>query len=160
MAERFWLLRVLHGVRHSFPMRWLEWVMAVTILAWGDNFLGVQVTPNSTRSAWYGMTFYAPTWFWAWLMIAFGVLRLAALAINGTFRETIYSQYSPLIRGATSGLCGVLWFFVALSSLSAGTQSGVVYPAVFIIEAFIAYFVLGEAGDNMKAHIHGRSRPK
>lgn len=154
-----WFLRVYRGVKHSFPMRWLEWVMAGFIIVWGYTFLSVTVDPNpavAARSAWHGMTFWLPIWAWGTAMIAAGTLRLVALAINGTFRDTIYSQYSPLVRGITAGFCGLVWLAVALSSLSAGTQSGITYPCIFIIESFVSYFVLGEAGDNLRAHRNGR----
>lgn len=161
MAERFWLLRVYEGVRHSFPMRWLEWVMAVAITLWGWGFLGAIYDPLSGRGkVWHSLLYFAPQLTWGWGMMLIGGLRLTALALNGTFHDTFYAQYSPLVRGMTAGLCGSLWFFVSLSYLSAGAQSGLIYPVPFVIESFIAYFVLGEAGDNQRAHNGRRNRSR
>ena len=162
MNDPVWFLRVYDGVRHSFPTRWLEWLMAVYITWWGVSFIGVSPDPNpaiAAKSAWHDLTFWAPIPIWSLLMILIGVARLLALAINGTFRDTIYSQYSPVVRGACAFLSGVVWAFVALSSLSAGTQSAITYPTVFLIEWFMAWFVFGEAGDNLRAH-YGRRKPK
>lgn len=159
-SDRFWVLRVYRGVRHSFPTRWLEWLMAIFIIVWGANFLGVVADTDpavAVKSAWHSMTFWAPLPVWACLMITVGGLRLLALAINGTFADTIYSQYSPIVRAGGAFVGGIIWAFVALSALKAGTQSSITYPTIMIIEWFMAYFVFGEAGDNLRAH-YGRSK--
>lgn len=159
MTERFWLLRVYEGVKHSFPMRWLEWVMAGLMVGWGIGFLGIHYDPIAGKGvAWHTLFFFAPQAVWSVVMASLGVLRLGALTINGTFRDTFYDRFSPIVRGMTAGLCGSVWFIVSLSYLSAGAQSGLTYSAIFIIESFIAYFVLGEAGDNLRAHYGRKSR--
>lgn len=140
-----WFLTVYHGVRHTFPMRWLEWLMSFFIIAWGDNLLSREGLPQ-----WNGLIHWFPLWAWGWTMMLAGVLRLIALGVNGTFRNTFYSRYSPLVRGMTAGFCGLLW-------LSASLSAAALTPFfLFTIEMFVAYFVIGEAGDMRKQVRHGR----
>jgi hypothetical protein len=156
MGQNFWVLRVFRGVHHTFPMRWLEWVMTVFIVIWGSRLLDGQDSFKSSSHAWDGLAYWAPDWVWGWAMVLTGGARLVALVINGTFNDTIYSQYSPLVRGMSAGVCGIFWLFVELSVASVGTQGSITYAAICTIEFFVSVFVLGEAGDNLRAHRHGR----
>lgn len=140
-----WFLTVYHGVRHTFPMRWLEWLMSIFIIVWGDSLLG-----RSSSPLWNSMIYWFPLWVWGWSMMTVGVLRLIALGINGTFRNTLYSRYSPMVRGLTAGFCGLLWLAVALSA------AAMLPLFFFILEMFVAYFVIGEAGAVTRAARHGR----
>jgi hypothetical protein len=156
MSERFWILRVYHGVRHTFPTRWLEWLMAVLIIVWGGRLLDGHDSFATPSHAWDGLAYWAPDYAWGSIMVLVGAARFGALTINGTFNNTIYSQFSPLVRGMSAGVCGILWLFVELSVASVGTQGSITYAAICTIEFFISVFVLGEAGDNLRAHRHGR----
>lgn len=153
-----WFLRVYHGVRHTFPTRWLEWVMAAFILVWGGRLLDGQDSFVTPSRAWDGLAYWAPDYVWGAVMVAVGGVRLFALLVNGTFHDTVYSQFSPLVRGMSAGLCGTLWLFVELSVASVGTQGSITYAVICIIDFFVSYYVLGEAGDNLRAHRNGRRR--
>lgn len=151
-----WFLRVYHGVRHGFPGRWLEWVMGAFIIVWGARLLDSSNSFVTPSHAWDGLAHWAPDYVWGTAMILVGVLRILALLINGTFRDTLYSQYSPLVRAMSAGLCGSLWLFVELSVASVGTQGSITYAVICIIDFSTSYHVMGEAGDNLRAHRNGR----
>lgn len=156
-----WYLQIWPGVRTHFKPRWIEWVMAIWLIVWGGNMILKPgddfVTPSG---AWNGLRY----WFgedvvFCWIMVLVGILGLVALTINGTFRDTFYARYSPLVRATTSFLGSLMWLAVWLSSLSASTQGAVAYWAPALIEMLTAYYVFGEFGETLRRYHDGRRNP-
>jgi len=151
--------RIVRGVVRHFPLRYLEWIMGVWAVAWGAKLILDPADNFSTTSGSFNIlaAIFHADWVFGALMVFFGGWRLVALTVNGTFSNTIYAQYSPVVRGVTSFLCGFGWFLVALSAFPAASLAAFTFPFPFIIEFFTAYYVVAESGDTLRAHRHGRS---
>ena len=155
-----WYLRVYAGIVHSFPLRRVEWIMAAFCAAWGAKLFEPGDNFDTASGSWDGLAYWSSGWGgdtgWGVLMVTMAILRVAALVINGTFHDTVYSRYSPLVRAATAFGCSVVWLFVAFSAAAASSQGAITYPFVFFLEASTTYFVVGEFGDVMRAKRRGR----
>lgn len=156
MAEKVWFIRLFVGVKHGFPYRWHEWVMALGEFLWSgnwlfdnaDNFLNAE---GNVSPAWRGLQYlFGADWVFAGGMFILALARLTALAINGTFYETWYARWSPLVRAATAGLCGVAWFAIWISSAAAKGQGGVTFWILVAIDFFTAFFVINEGADALR----------
>lgn len=159
MNRGVWFIKIVDGVRHSFPDRKIEWIMAVWAIFWAakwildpaDNF-------NTPSGVWNGLRFYfREEWIFASLMITVGFVRLAALIINGTFHGTWYARYSPIVRAATGTLCGVAWLFIWVSTTATNGQAVVTYIFIVAIEFLTAAFVVDESADVLREWRNGRS---
>ena len=134
--------------------------MAVWAIVWSGNMLR---TPEdefqmTESGAWAGLAYwFGADWIFCTIMCSAGIAQFAALTINGTFHDTVYARYSPLVRAATAFLCCGCWLMVWLSSTAANTQGAVAYWAPALINGIIAYYVGGEFGDTLGKHKNGRS---
>lgn len=165
VQQGVWFIRIVDGVRHSFPSRWYEWIMGVWAFAWAarwlfdptDNFLSS--INGQLNPAWAGLQYlFWADWVFAGFMFVFAMARLVALTVNGTFHETWYARYSPLVRGITAALCGICWLSIWLSALASNSQGGVTYWAPVVIEFITAYFVITESADVIREWRNGRTR--
>lgn len=158
-TQGVWFIRIVGGVAHSFPVRWIEWLMGLWALAWALKWLLDPADNFSTPSgAWLGLKYlFGSDTLFSGGMALFGVLRLAALTVNGTFYDTIYARYSPLVRGITAALCGMAWLCIWLSSSASNSQGVVNFCFPMAIEFFTAYFVVTESADVLRNWRNGRS---
>jgi len=145
--------RVWTGIAHSFPTRYLEWILALTAMMWGARLLAPGDIFVSTDL--FQLLAFLPDVWWGWMMIAAGTARVIALAINGTFRDTVYSRYSPFARGITAFFSMMFWLAVAVSAIGSPSQGAIMYPAWFVIEALTTYFVFGESGEILGKYRNG-----
>ncbi len=107
-------LRIVTDIQKHFEARIAEWALAFYLLNYGLGLL----SPDggwTNKAAWAGMTQYLMQSQWGLACVSIGVARLVALAINGTFADTVYARYSPLVRGLCAGLSATFWFMVILS---------------------------------------------
>lgn len=125
--------RIVTGIRSHFEMRFIEWLMGFTLVWWGLRLIG-ENDAWSNEAAWIGLTQYLPENTWGWISIALGLARLIALAINGTFQNTIYSRFSPMVRGITSIASGAMWLLVFLSVNATQTSGGGIYHLPLVLE--------------------------
>jgi hypothetical protein len=143
-------IKIVTGVRSHFEARFVEWVMATTLTFWGFNLAGdSQAWANPT--AWEGMLRIASEETWGATCLAVGGLWLLALTINGTFGNTWYSRYSPVVRGCMAGAAAMIWFLVYTSVVTAQTSGSGIYPlplALSIWCVFHAWRDVGRAGTN------------
>lgn len=107
-------LRIVTGIREHFDARVIEWGMGSFILYYGFGLAG-PANGWTVPAAWAGMLQYLPENGWGLVCIALGVARLLALGINGTFAGTIYSRFSPTVRGICAIASATFWFMVILS---------------------------------------------
>lgn len=160
MAEGVWFIRIVDGIKHGFPLRYIEWIMGVGALVWSMKWL-LDPADNfqSVSGAWDGLRFWfhSDTLF-SGSMSFVALMRLTALTVNGTFRETVYARYSPIVRGITAMLCGIAWLFILLSTAASGTQGAVTYWMPVAIEFLTAWFVITESADVLRDWRHGNSR--
>lgn len=157
MSNGVWFIRIIDGVRHSFPDRKIEWILGVWAFVWSVKWLLDPVDNFSTATgAWNGLRYlFEYDWLFAGLMCLTGVARLAALTINGTFKETLYARYSPLVRAITGVLCGLFWLAIWLSALSSGGQGSVTFWAPMVIEFLTAVFIVDESADVLREWRNG-----
>lgn len=117
---------------HKFSVRATEWLCGVILFLWGIVLLA---SPEAfAEGANYYWTlerlFSQPTW--AWACLAMGAIRLAALYVNGSRRET------PFARMATAFVSCFFWYQIALGlALSGIVNTGLaVYPVLLIFEVY------------------------
>lgn len=107
-------LRVVTGIRDHFESRVPEWAMGIFISIYGAGLID-PAGGWTVKAAWLGMTSMMSQQWWAVACILIGAFRLVALAVNGTFADTVYSRYSPLVRGLAALASATFWFMVVLS---------------------------------------------
>ena len=130
------ILRALAGVRRHFPNRGLEWFATAVTIDWGWTLLWEP--PNLTSPGFQVMLHYLTEFSWAILMLTVGLLRLAALIVNGTFSETAYSRWSPHVRAVGAFISLFFWIQITLSLiLGSPTGTGLaVYKWILVFELF------------------------
>jgi hypothetical protein len=109
--------------RHRYA-RGLDWACSAMIAAWG----GLLALPGDTFANSPSLALVAerfPESQWAVGLILLGLIRIAALIVNGRL-----PQGSPAARGIGAALSAVVWsqFFVA--SLDASIRDGVALPGI------------------------------
>lgn len=164
MTQRVWFVRIINGVWHTFPDRKIEWIMGLWAFLWSarwlfdpaDNFGPPDGLWESLR------VLFGADWFFAGMMFICATARLAALTINGTFRDTIYARYSPLVRGITASFCGLFWFAIWMSMTASHLEADMPLAALAgaAIEFLTAWFVIAEAADVLRDWRHDNDRER
>lgn len=138
-------IRIVTGIKSHFEARFSEWVMGATMTWYGLHLAGKSTAwPNP--AAWQGMLEHAPENAWGWLCIALGILRLLALAINGTFANTAYSRYSPHVRGVTAVLGATFWFMVFMSVSAVSSSESGIYQLPLVIDLWCVWHAWRDTG--------------
>lgn len=132
------ILRISKGIYEHFPYRVTEWIMTGALFAFagmlagsGDAFLESHSFRELAR--------YGDGAFWATICMAAGFIRLAALVVNGTFKQF---RYSPHMRAGASVVACVFWGQIELAVTAAwlsGTAVGtgsVAYGTFMAIEVW------------------------
>ena len=126
-------LVALVGIKHRFEGRILEWYVASQLLLWGlilllpentfagsEDFIAFQVNEDTL----------------AWFMLALGVVRIAALIINGTLPGV-----TPLVRLSGAFIGAGVWFYISLEFAGSGFVGTWIaaWPMAFIAEFINIY---------------------
>lgn len=152
--------RITRGVRDHLYVRRSEWGCAAVITWWGVSLL----TPGETFAVsptYAGLARLADEWVWGWFCLTLGLFRLAALTVNGTFRESWYSKYSPHVRAVTAYLTGMVYFLivygVAVTGLSFPLSTGLgAYLALAFLDVGNALGTAKESGyQSQESKRHG-----
>lgn len=98
-------LRTWAGIMNHLPERRHEWTMAYGTLAMAFA-LTIQPQMFETGRHYATLDKWASEEFFAWVFLSLGVLRLAALIVNGTFSSF---EYSPHLRVITAALAAFTW---------------------------------------------------
>ena len=146
-------IRVVTGVRAHFEARFVEWTMATTLSFWGWNIAGPSEA-WSNRAAWEGMLRITSEDTWGWICIAAGAAWLIALTVNGTFADTWYSRYSPVVRGLMAIIAAMVWFQVYMSVVTAQTSGSGIYPLPLALSIWCVFHAWRDIGRG--AHGHGK----
>ena len=159
MQGRVWYLKVWPGVRSHFRSRDVEWVMALWLIIWGGNLMLKPGESLVTHTGiWDGLRYwFHADWVVASIMATAGVANLVALTINGTFADTVYSRYSPLVRSITMGIGSLVWLSVWMSAMPANTQGAVVYWVPTLLCGMRGLYAMGEFGATLRRY-HDRRR--
>ncbi len=104
------LFRLYDGIADHFPIRRMEWLMAVPA---GLLSIGLTIQPDmfEVSPSFAILKTWADESTWAALCFALCCIRLLALTINGTFKRF---KWSPAIRAAASLFGAFLWAEVTL----------------------------------------------
>jgi hypothetical protein len=145
------IIRVVTGIRAHFEARFVEWVMAICITFWGWTLIG-DGTAWSNKQAWAGMLRIASEEAWGGICIAAGGLWLLALTINGTFANTWYSRYSPVVRGLAAWTAAMIWFQVYTSVVAAGTSGSGIYPLPLALSIWCVFHAWRDIGRGTRTH--------
>lgn len=129
----------------------MEWALAVIILNWGVRLLVVDDVFKLFPSFGTMDNIMSESMWGAFCFLA-GIARLLALAINGTFSGTVYSQYSPHIRALVACLCAFFWAQIVISMLGVIPISPGfgVYSVFIALEIYCVSAALNEAGNQIK----------
>jgi hypothetical protein len=117
--------------RHSQP-RGLDWACAAMVLALGL----VLALPGDTldwSSIFWPLSRRFPEEVWAAAMIVLGLVRSAALIINGRLPTG-----SPLLRGACAAMTAVVWSQFLTGDVDVSIRIGVALPGVAFYLVLIA----------------------
>lgn len=146
------ILRIAGGITEHFPQRVSEWVMTAAILGW-SAVLAIDQSTFETSRSFTEIARYGDEEHWALICLIVGLLRLAALVVNGTFRQF---RYSPHLRGFASIAACIFWGQIALGVLVAwstgGSGTGVVaYLTFMALEAWNLFRAWADVGAARKA---------
>ncbi|TFF20836.1 hypothetical protein E3C22_18280 [Jiella endophytica] len=126
------ILRVYKGIADHFPMRFTEWVMMMPTFGMAA---ALHASPDmfAVSSSFGSLARWADEGTWGLIVLFCGVVRLAALTVNGTFKGF---RFSPHLRFGAS-LVGIffwsqwtLGFALSWASLG-GAPSGIVAYGTF-----------------------------
>lgn len=141
MRRRFavWLFHALffHADVSTAPPRTAEYLLAWTIICWSATVLVCSGSMNGP--AYHYMIVIARERFWGSFGVCFGLLRIAALIINGSWHRT------PLLRFA-GAMTGMVWwvmvgglFLLAVRSNAEPFPMLGAYPVLAFFEAYSCY---------------------
>lgn len=112
-------VRIARGVFDHFPARRSEWALAGMLASTGLILLLPDATFRPDVPLFRTLSRLGTEDQWGWACFIFGVARLIALIINGTFADTVYSRYSPHVRGVFAFFSCFYWGVITIGLLSA-----------------------------------------
>jgi hypothetical protein len=126
--------------------------MTAAILGWSSVLAADPGTFDTSRS-FAVLQAYGSEATWAMICFAVGMTRLAALVVNGTFRQF---RFSPHLRGGASFIACVFWgqigLGVCLAWWGGGSGTGVVAYCTFMaIEMWNLFRAWADVGASRKA---------
>lgn len=158
------IIRIITGVRDHFPARVAEWALAALFVDFGRRLLSYDGV-FSNGVAWQGLEYQArqlgqtdPQAFWGVVILIIGAIRLMALAINGTFKDTIYSRYSPHVRGFMAILSSFILLQMCLSQAAVPSSTGnSAYSILLVLDVWCIFHAWGDSkrADMKAAKEHG-----
>lgn len=129
------------SLKQHFPARWPEWFMSAVSFAWGAYMVlhPELFTQDATRDALSGLAAMAgnfpPAALWGLSAVILGLIRGAALFVNGAYTRT------PLIRLIMSFLSAFVWTQVYIGLWKSGVPNMdlVMYGAMVVMDIVSAY---------------------
>ena len=130
-------------IQHRFGPRMTEWLVAVQTVVWGS----VLLLPVET--------FTGPAWAFfrslmtedqlGYGMLLVGLVRLAALIINGSLRKV-----TPIFRVASAALGFMVWTGISYSFAQSGVISTwiAIYPIIACVELINIYRAAHDVGES------------
>lgn len=132
---------IIVELKRHFPARWPEWFMAGFALVWGSyvNLHPELFTQPATAQSLSGLTYMAgslpPASVWGLSPVILGLIRGAALFINGIYTRT------PMIRLFMSFASAFIWTQVVIGLLKSGVPNTglVAYFGLVVLDLVSAY---------------------
>lgn len=137
----------------TFPIRVTEWLLAGIMLSWAIACWNL--APADWADPIYaGLSRFAAQNTWAFYAFWIGVIRLAALTINGAWRP------SPHLRAAGAFLACFMWLQISLGMFTAEIRAvGVaIYPWLLLADIYNVFRASHDArlSDDRARAVHGR----
>lgn len=129
------------SLKQHFPARWPEWFMAGMSFAWGTYVVlhPELFTQDASRQMLSGLAKmaggYPPSAVWGLLTVFLGLIRGAALFVNGAYTRT------PLIRLIMSFASAFVWTQICIGLVKSGVPNTgiVVYGGWVVMDIVSAY---------------------
>jgi hypothetical protein len=115
----------------TFPVRVTEWLVAGIMFSW--SLACWKMTPEAwAQPTFSGLAQFADQNTWAFFAFWIGVIRLAALTINGAWRP------SPHLRAGCAFLACFMWLQISLGLMTSDAAStGIaVYPWLLLADIY------------------------
>lgn len=134
---------ILVRFARTFRERAPEWALAFVMTGWGGTLLLPGDSFN--RPFFRPLAAIAPETAWGAVVFTTGIIRLAALYINGSRQET------PQVRQWCSFVGMLIWSFLTAGALSVEWKSPAVftYAGLFFLEAIMFSYAGRDAGRNL-----------
>lgn len=137
----------------TFPIRVTEWLLAGIMLSW--SIACWNLAPGDWANPLYaGLSRLAAQNTWAFFAFWIGVIRLAALTINGAWRP------SPHLRAAGAFLACFMWLQISLGMFTAEIRAvGVaIYPWLLLADIYNVFRASHDArqSDDRARAVHAR----
>lgn len=135
------LRRLASGVWDHAGARFTEWLGLVPLMGMGV-VLYAQPGFLATTASFVVLAAWASAGAWSNMVLSCGLLRLIALAVNGTFRQF---PYSPLIRFFASAFAAMFWMLFTVGFYTAWRDGGgaptpiIAYGTLMLLELRNAY---------------------
>lgn len=148
------IIRIVTGIHRHLSERVAEWALAIMLLRFG----WILIQPGDTFAlspTFAVMEAMAAEEVWGWGCFLIGIVRVAALVINGTFWDTIYSRYSPHVRGITALISIFAWANIVYGMGMSGVQTtgNAVYPVLLFLDVWCVFHAFGDAKSaDVRAH--------
>lgn len=128
------LMRLARGVKEHFSVRAMEWLMAYVLLG---TYAVFQIQPEVFvgRPSFEYLGYYASAATWTYICAICGIVRLAALVVNGTFRNKF--PYTPHLRVVASLMSLAFWSQFSLGFVHAYRYGEGIAFAVLCSSAFV-----------------------
>lgn len=132
---------IIVELKRHFPARWPEWFMSGFALAWGSyvNLHPELFTQSATRQSLAGLATMAgsfpPSAIWGLSPVILGLIRGAALFVNGSYTRT------PMIRLFMSFASAFIWTQVFIGLLKSGVPNTglIAYGGFVVLDLVSAY---------------------
>lgn len=130
--KRSTMMQFLLKFNHKFSVRATEWLCASVLFLWGVVLLSSPTAFDQGSNYYWTLERLFSQTTWAWACGGMGFVRLLALYVNGSRRET------PFARMATAFLSCFFWYQIALGlALSGVINTGLaVYPVLLVFEVY------------------------
>lgn len=147
-------IRIATGIADHFDDRFPEWISGFGLILWGLNLVLTGVSWTNP-DAWELMLSIMSEDNWGLACVTAGVLWLMALTVNGTFAGTVYSRYSPLVRGLCALLAALIWFMVVMSVITAQSSGRGIYPFPLAVSVWCVFNAWRDDG---RVRVKGHAR--
>lgn len=130
---------IVHIRRHFRP-RSTEWMLACGMVSWGVSLI---IAPAPLAGPPYpAIEAWASPAAWGWGCLAVGIVRLAALTINGALRP------SPHARCLLALVSGLWWIYLTVALVASGWTEPTlaIYPAAALFDLLNLAHTADDAG--------------
>lgn len=134
---------LVKGITNHFMMRVSDWALALILFNFGIVLLSNRNIFDNPDYA--GMYRVATKALWGTLCITVGIIRIAALTINGTYPSF---RWSPHIRTVAAFMSCFAWLNICIGFYVAPTPTAAlaVYPYLLLLDIYNTFLAASEAG--------------